>query len=233
KTTRDMITGGADWIKIYSSCSGTQPCAHEDAAPMFFPDEIEAVTEVAKKYEIPVAAHSHPTASGNMVLDYGVKSIEHGSHLSTEAMERMVRDHVYYIPTFSVMDMLEARVNNPSTDPARAKRMQKTLDKNPRQIMKAYEMGVPIATGTDAGVAPHGKNYREIERFVKIGISSADALKMTTVNTADLLDKSDTLGTIEKGKFADIIAVTGNPLENIKDIENITFVMKEGRVYKD
>jgi imidazolonepropionase-like amidohydrolase len=233
RTTRDMIIAGADWIKVYSSCSGTQPCAHKDAAPMFFDDEMEAITEVAKKYEIPVAAHSHPTASGLQVLEYGVKSIEHGTHLNTQAMERMIKDHVYYIPTFSVMDRLDRLVNDPKTDPARAKRMQGTLDNNPKQILKAYEMGVPIATGTDAGVAPHGKNYREIEKYVDIGIPNMDALKMTTVNTADLLQKSDQLGTIEKGKFADIIAINGNPLENIRDIENITFVMKEGRVYKD
>ncbi|MBT5185826.1 MAG: amidohydrolase family protein [Kordiimonadaceae bacterium] len=233
RTTRDMIIGGADWIKIYSSCSGTQPCAHKDGSPMFFDDEMEAITQVAKKYNIPVAAHSHPTASGIQVLNYGVKSIEHGTHLNTASMERMKKDHVYYIPTFSVMDRLDRLVNDPATDPARAKRMQGTLDNNPRQIMKAYEMGVPIAVGTDAGVAPHGKNYREVEKYVEIGILNNDALKMATVNTADLLGKSDMLGSIEKGKYADIIAVTGNPLVEITDIENIVFVMKEGRVYKD
>ncbi len=145
----------------------------------------------------------------------------------------MVKDHVYYIPTFSVMDRLDRLVNDPDVDPARKVRMRRSLDKNPSQIMKAYKMGVPIATGTDAGIAPHGKNYREVEKFVEIGIPNMEALKMATINGAELLEKSDELGTVEPGKSADIIAMSGNPLEEIGSIENISFVMKEGKIYKN
>lgn len=233
RTTRDMISANADWIKIYSSCSGGRLCSHEDGSPMFFEDEIEAITEVANKYDVKVAAHSHPRDSALQVLRYGVRSIEHGSFINEDAMETMIRDHVYYVPTVAVMDMLEEDIADPETDPLMVEHETRFLENNPLKIFEAYQKGVPIATGTDAGVVPHGKNYREVERFVELGIPNMDALKMTTVNAADLLEKSDELGTIEAGKIADIIAIDGNPLETIEDIRNVVFVMKDGIVFKE
>lgn len=233
KTTRDMIKDGADWIKIYSSCSGSRLCSNEDGSPMFFDDEIKAITDVAKKYGVKVAAHSHPRDSALQVLQYGVSSIEHGSFINDDAMETMIRDGVYYVPTVSVMDLLEEVLEKGENDPEMLAHDQSFLDNNPGKIFEAYKKGVKIATGTDAGVVPHGKNYREVERFVELGITNSDALKMTTVNGADLLDKSDQIGTIEVGKIADIIAINGNPLEKIEDIRNVTFVMKAGKVYKN
>lgn len=233
KTTRDMITGGVDWIKIYSSCSGGQLCLNKDGSPMIFDDEIKVITDVARKYNVKVAAHSHPTASAHHVLTYGISSIEHGSFIDEEAMDIMIRDGVYYVPTVAVMDMLEEVLEEGDRSPEMLAHDQSFYDNNPANIFKAYQRGVKIATGTDAGVVPHGKNYREMERFVELGMSNADALKAGTINSADLIDKSDDLGTIEVGKIADIIAVSGNPLEDIKDIENIVFVMKDGKVYKD
>lgn len=233
RTTRDMIRNGADWIKIYSSCSGSRLCSHPDGSPMFFADEIEAITETAAKYDVKVAAHSHPTASALQVLQYGVRSIEHGSFINAQAMEIMKRDHVYYVPTVAVMDMLEEGFEDEDQDPIMEAHNRVFYENNPPTIFEAYQNGVPIATGTDAGVVDHGKNYREVERFVELGIPNADALKMTTVNAADLLEKSDELGTIETGKIADIIAIDGNPLETIEDIRNVVFVMKDGKVFKD
>ncbi|MBT5185824.1 MAG: amidohydrolase family protein [Kordiimonadaceae bacterium] len=233
RTTRDMITGGADWIKIYSSCSGGQLCSNEDGSPMFFDDEINAIMEVAKKYDVKVAAHSHPRDSALQVLKYGVASIEHGSFINDDAMETMIRDGVYYVPTVSVMDLLEEVIEEGDRSEIMLAHDLSFLDNNPGKIFEAYKKGVKIATGTDAGVVPHGKNYREVERFVELGMTNADALKAGTINSADLIDMSDQLGTIEVGKIADIIAVTGNPLEEISDIENIVFVMKDGKVFKD
>ncbi|MCP5381871.1 MAG: amidohydrolase family protein [Kordiimonadaceae bacterium] len=232
KTTRDMISHGADWIKIYASCSGGLLCSNKDGPSVFFDDEIGAIMDVARKYKIKVAAHTHPRDSALQVLKYGVSSIEHGSYINDEAMEIMIREGVYYVPTVSVMDLLEDVVAKGENPPEMLAHDQAFLDNNPGNIFKAYKKGVKIATGTDAGVVPHGKNYREVERFVELGMTNADALKAGTINSAELIDMSDRLGTIEKGKIADIIAVIGNPLEQIKDIENVTFVMKEGRIYK-
>lgn len=233
KTTRDMIRDGADWIKIYSSCSGGQLCSNEDGSPMFFDDEIKAITDVANKYSVKVAAHSHPRDSALMVLEYGVASIEHGSFINDDAMETMIEDGVYYVPTVSVMDLLEEEIEKGDPEDEMVIHNKSFFDNNPGKIFEAYRKGVKIATGTDAGVVPHGKNYREVERFVELGIPNNEALKMTTINGADLLDLSDELGTVEKGKIADIIAIDGNPLKIIEDIEKIVFVMKEGKVYKD
>lgn len=233
KTTRDMITGGADWIKIYSSCSGSQLCSNKDGSPMFFDDEINAITQVAKKYNIKVAAHSHPRDSALQVLKYGISSIEHGSFINDEAMAMMIEKNVYYVPTVAVMDMLEDLLEKEDKNSVMMVHNQTFLDNNPENIFKAYKKGVLIATGTDAGIVPHGKNYREMERFVELGMTNGDALKAGTINSAALIDKTHELGTIEKGKIADIIALDGNPLNHITDIENIVFVMKEGRIYKD
>jgi imidazolonepropionase-like amidohydrolase len=233
KTTRDMITEGAKWIKIRSSCRGGQLCSNEEGAPIFFDDEIEAIMDVAKKYEIPVAVHSHPRDSALQVLKYGITSLEHGTFMNEEAMGIMIRDGIYYVPTVSNLEEIEAQIADPNTDPIYTAHRQKFLDRHPQTILKAYRMGVKIATGTDGDGRNIGRNYREIERFVGLGISNMDALIMTTINSAELLGFSDTLGTIEKGKIADIIGIEGNPLEEIKDIENVVFVMKEGKVYKD
>ena len=123
-----MIKAGADWIKIYSSCSGSQFCSHEDGSPMFFDDEIGAVTSVAAKYDIKVAAHSHPRDSALQVLKYGVASIEHGSFINEEAMDMMIRDGVYYVPTVSVMDLLEKEVVKEGADPEKVIHNQSFLD---------------------------------------------------------------------------------------------------------
>ena len=148
-------------------------------------------------------------------------------------METMIRDGVYYVPTVSVMDLLEEVLEEGDRSEIMLAHDQSFYDNNPGKIYEAYKKGVKIATGTYAGVVPHGKNYREVERFVELGMTNADALKAGTINSADLIDMSDELGTIEVGKIADIIAVTGNPLEEIYDIENIVFVMKDGKIYKD
>lgn len=233
KTTRDMIKDGAKWIKIRSSCRGGQLCANEDGAPIFFDEEIKTITEVAKKYGVPVATHSHTRDSSLQVLKYDIDSLEHGTFMNEAAMDMMIEKDVYFVPTMSNLDETEAVAINPETDPVYAEHNMKFVTTHPKTLMKAYHKGVKIATGTDGDGRNAGTNYREIEYFVKFGIPNADALKMATVNSAELLGFSETLGTIEKGKIADIIAISGNPLETIEDIENVTFVMKEGRIYKD
>lgn len=233
RTTRSLIARGADWIKIYSSCSGSKLCSNKDGAPMFFEDEIEAVTEVAKKYGVKVAAHSHPRDSALFVLKYGVSSIEHGSFMNDKALNAMKKQGVYYVPTVAVHDMLEKlKREGKVTGPVLAHN-DTFMETHPETIMAAYSKGVKIATGSDAGVVPHGKNYREIVRLVDLGISPSDALKMATVNGADLLDQSSDLGTVAAGKYADIIALSADPLQDIHNIEKVIFVMKNGRVYKD
>ncbi|MBT6329941.1 MAG: amidohydrolase family protein, partial [Kordiimonadaceae bacterium] len=218
KTTRDMITEGAKWIKIRSSCRGGQLCSNEDGAPIFFDDEFKTITDVARKYEIPVAVHSHPRDSALQALKFGITSLEHGTFMNEEAMDIMVRDGVYYVPTMSNLDETERAATNPDTDPIYAEHNMKFVTRHPETVIKAYEKGVKIATGTDGDGRNAGTNYREVEYFVRSGIPNNDALKMATVNSAELLGFSDTLGSVEAGKIADIIAMDGNPLETIEVI---------------
>ncbi len=232
RTTREMISRGADWIKIYSSCSGSKLCSNKDGAPMFFDDEIAAVTGVAKKFGVRVAAHSHPRDSALFVLKYGVSSIEHGSFMNDKALNRMKKQGVFFVPTVSVHDKLEELKRDGKAKGAVLAHNDQFLKLHPETVLRAYKKGVQIATGSDAGIVPHGRNYREIERFVGLGITPMDALKMATVNGALLLDRSDDLGTVESGKYADIIALSASPLAEIQNIEKVEFVMKAGRIYK-
>ena len=233
RTTRDMIIEGAKWIKIRSSCRMSKLCSNEEGAPIFFNDEFKAITDVAKKYNIPVAVHSHPRESALQALKFGVTSIEHGTFMNEEAMDIMIRDDVYYVPTVSNLEEIEQQVSSGDYSGAALEHRIKYIERHPGVIYQAYKKGVKIATGTDGDGRNIGKNYREIERFVALGIPHNDALKMATVNSAELLGFSNSLGSIENGKIADIIAIDGNPLKDIKDIENVVFVMKDGKIYKD
>ena len=233
KTTRDMIREGAKWIKIRSSCRGGQLCANEDGPPIFFDEEIETIIDVANKYNIPVATHSHTRDSSLQVLKYGIKSLEHGTFMNEAAMDIMIEKDVIYVPTMSNLDETEAAALNPETDPIFAEHNMKFVTRHPKTLLKAYEKGVKIATGTDGDGRNAGTNYREIEYFVRSGIPIAETLKMATINSAELLGFADTLGTIEAGKLADIIAFDGSPFDDLENIRKVDFVMKDGKVYKE
>lgn len=233
RTTRDMIRMGAEWIKIRSSCRGGQLCSNEDGAPIFFDEEIATIIDVAKKYNVPVATHSHTRDSSLQVLKYDIQSLEHGTFMNEEALDMMVEKGVYFVPTMSNLDEVGAQVEDPAADPVYTQHRQKFLDRHPQIVLKAYRKGVKIAAGTDGDGRNAGTNYREIKWLVSTGIPISDALKMATVNGAELLAKTNELGTIEPGKFADIIAMDENPLDEIKALENVSFVMKGGKIYKE
>ena len=232
RTTRDMIKEGAQWVKIRSSCRGGQLCAAEDGPPIFFDNEIKTIIDVAKQYNIPVATHSHTRDSSLQVLKYDIQSLEHGTFMNEEAMDMMIEKGVVYVPTMSNLDETSARANNPDTDPIYAAHSAKFVERHPETLLKAYRKGVKIATGTDGDGRNAGTNYREIEYFVRSGIPIEDTLKMATINSAELLGFGETLGTIEEGKLADIIAMEGSPIEDIENIRKVIFVMKDGKIYK-
>jgi len=208
-------------------------CANEDGPPIFFDDEIQTIIDVAKKYKIPVATHSHTRDSSLQVLKYDIRSLEHGTFMNEEAMDMMIEKDVIFVPTMSNLDETSARAHNPETDPIFAAHSMKFVERQPKTLLKAYEKGVKIATGTDGRGRNAGTNYREIEYFVRSGIPISETLKMATINSAELLGFADTLGTIEEGKLADIIAMDGSPLEKIENIRKVIFVMKDGKIYKE
>ena len=230
--TRIAIKRGADHIKI-TATGGVLSIADDGTAPQFTEEEIHAIVETARDHHRKVAAHAHGDEGMQRAIRAGVASIEHGTMMSEETMALMKQHKVYLVPTItagkSVAD--SARIPGyyvPSV-------VKKALEVGPviqHTFAKAYKAGVPIAFGTDAGVFRHGRNAKEFEYMVEAGMPPIEAIKAATYNAADLLGKLEVLGTLEPGKYADIIAVSKDPLQDIRALQQISFVMKAGQIYK-
>jgi len=230
KAVRRQVEMGADWIKIYATCSGSKPCGTEFAPGQILPDELDAIMEAAKTADIPVAAHAHGTAGINDALRAGVRSIEHGSYNDKESRALFKKNSAFYVPTLAVHDRILAEIGTAS--PEMKPVMQAFLDTHEARVAAAHEAGVKIAAGSDAGITPHGKNARELYWYVQAGMSEAEALQSATLVDAALLGKEKDLGSIEAGKFADIIALAKNPLDDIEALADVGFVMAGGKVVK-
>ena len=226
KAVRYQIKHGAEVIKILATAGvmtfeagvGTQHLSEE---------EIRAVVEEAKRRGLKVAAHAHGTEGIIAAVRAGVDSIEHGSQLTDEAIALMKERGTYLVPTIYLTTLL-GKITVHAHLQAKAEKIVPLVQESLRNAIKA---GVKIAFGTDAGVFPHGRNAREFAVLVEHGLSSLGAIRAATVNAADLLGVDDR-GVLEPGKLADIIAVSGNPLEDIRTLEDVKFVMKGGVVYK-
>ena len=192
-------------------------------------DEFSGIVETAHSLDLKVTAHAHATSGINAALGAGVDSIEHGSFLDEESIRLFKQSGAYLVPTLDVQDMIAERMDSA---PAQVRsRLELYQDEHPANVAKAWKAGVKLALGSDAGVVPHGKNAREVEWFVKIGVSEAEAIKIATINSADHLGMAEQIGKLEAGMSADIIAVAGNPLQDITALQKVVFVMKEGSVF--
>lgn len=231
RETRAQIDMGADLIKIQATCSGSKPCGHKDAPPVFLTDEVKAIVEVAHSRELTVAAHAHGTDGINLAASLGVSSIDHGSYNDKESRSIMRQGNVYLVPTLSVQDRIKEDIKEATGSMLDV--MQGFLDNHGPRMLASHKAGVKIAAGSDAGVAPHGNNARELELYVEHGLGAEEAIVAATVNAADLIGKADEVGTIEVGKIADVIAVDGNPLDDISVLMNVAVVIKDGRVVKN
>ena len=231
RATREQIDMGADVIKVYATCSGSKPCGYEGAPSVFLEDELIAVVATAATRELKVAAHAHGTTGVNLAAQSGVASIEHGSYNDAESRKIMRRNGVFLVPTLAVQDNIRKDIENASGPMLEV--MQGFLDNHGPRMFAAYEAGVQIAAGSDAGVTPHGKNARELELYVDYGLTPAEAVTAATVTAAQLISMDDELGTVEVGKIADLIAVKVNPLTDIKALQNVSVVIKDGRIVKN
>ncbi len=232
KAVRQRYKNGADVIKI-TATGGVLSVAKSGHNPQFTLEEIKAITSTAKNYGFTVAAHAHGDEGMRLAVLGGVNTIEHGSFMSEETMELMKQHKCYLIPTISAGKQVAEKAKQPGFFPEVVAR--KALEIGPihqETMAKAYKKGVPMGFGTDAGVFPHGKNAIEFGYLLEAGIPIKESLKAATITNAELLDMGDSLGQLKMGFLADIVAVNEDPTKNVKTLETVVFVMKDGVVYK-
>lgn len=232
QAVRQRYKDGSDIIKI-TATGGVLSITKNGLNPQFTEEEIRAVVSTAKDYGLTVAAHAHGAEGIKRAVRAGVDSIEHGTFMDDEAMALMKQKGTWYVPTISAGRWVDERskIDGFFPDIVRPKaaligpQIQTTFG-------KAYQAGVRIMFGTDTGVSAHGDNAREFAYMVEAGMPALAAIKSATIVPAKFLGVDDRLGTIETGKLADLVAVPGDPLADITVMQRVSFVMKDGVVYK-
>ncbi len=226
---RQNIKYGADVIKICAT-GGVLSKGDNLQASQYTLEEMQAIAADAHRLGLKVAAHAHGAQGIAWAAEAGIDSIEHGSFIDDAGIAEMKKHGTYLVPTLYLEDWI---IENGHLPIYYQQKMKDAIAVAKPNIRKAYQAGVKIALGTDAAVYPHGLNGHELEVYVRdLGMTPLAALQSATLNTADLMGWSAKAGSLDAGKWADIIAVDGNPLENIKLVQDVKFVMKAGVVYK-
>lgn len=232
KAVRQRYKNGADCIKI-TATGGVLSVAASGLNPQFMDDELIAIIETAKDYGFHTAAHAHGTEGMKRAVLAGITSIEHGTYMTEEVADLMIERGTYYVPTISAGKFVagKARIAGfyPKVVAIKAAEIGPLIQNT---FAMAYKRGVKIAFGTDTGVSLHGDNADEFIFMVEAGMKPIEAILSATVTSAELLNIIGKLGTLETGKLADIIAVEGNPIEDIRKMKEVSFVMKDGEIYK-
>jgi imidazolonepropionase-like amidohydrolase len=232
KAVRQRYKDGADWIKI-TATGGVLSVAKSGQNPQFTDEELRAIVDTAADYGMKVAAHAHGTEGMKRAVIAGVASIEHGTYMDDEVMRLMKENSTWYVPTILAGNWVAEQAKIDGFFPELVRPKAEAIGPVIRATFtKAYEAGVPIVFGTDSGVSAHGDNAREFALMVEGGMSPMEAIRSATSVAADFLGITGTHGRLEMGKQADIVAVPGNPLDDIRLMEQVNFVMKGGRVFK-
>ena len=233
RATRDAIKFGADWIKI-TSTGGVMTDRKTGTGQQMEMDELNEVVRAAGRMGRKVASHAHEEEGIVAALKAGVASIEHGTYTGPKAIKEFKKTGAYLVPTLLAGDTVKrmAEMGGPLTE-AQAEKAILVGAAMMNNFGKAYKAGVKVAYGTDSGISPHRTNAEEAVLMVQAGLTPMEVIETATINAADLIDMSDDIGTIEAGKYADIIAVDGSPLDNIEELLDVDFVMKGGKVFKD
>ncbi|WP_405240067.1 metal-dependent hydrolase family protein [Lentisalinibacter orientalis] len=232
RATRDAIKYGADLIKI-TSTGGVLTDRATGTGQQMETDELREVVRAANRMGRKVASHAHAAEGIIAALEAGVDSIEHGTYVNDEAIALFRETGAYLVPTLlagaTVKQMAEESDFMRPAIREKAIRVGREMQNN---FARAHRAGVKVAFGTDSGVSRHGDNAQEAVLMVEAGMSEEDVIVAATVNAADLIDMTDDLGTLETGKYADVIAVDGSPLDDIAELLDVDFVMKGGKVFK-
>jgi imidazolonepropionase-like amidohydrolase len=224
---------GADMIKVCASGGVLSPTDDVDT-PQLTQEELNAIVDEAHALRKKTAAHAHGAEAAKRAIRAGIDSIEHGSFMDDEALDMMKAHGTYYVPTLMAIQGLQEQFDRGVyMRPAIALKAHAAIGSLHTTFQRALAIGVKIGLGTDAAVYPHGRNAEEFHQMVDLGMKPVDALKAGTSADADLLGIADKVGTLEAGKLADVVAVPGDPLQNIRQTEHVLFVMKEGVVYRN
>ncbi|UOQ76292.1 amidohydrolase family protein [Hymenobacter sp. 5516J-16] len=233
QAVREQYKRGADLIKI-ASTGGVLSVAKDGSAPQFTEEEIRAVVQTARDLGLNVACHAHGAEGMKRAIRAGVTSIEHGTLMDDETIQLMKKYGTWYVPTITAgKSVADSAAKNPNYYPPLV--TPKALAIGPKlqgTFGRAYKAGVKIAFGTDASVFRHGVNAFEFRYMVEAGMPPLQALRAATVNAAELLGQTPALGTLEPGKLADVVAVEGDPVQDINAMQRVRFVMKQGVVYR-
>ncbi|WP_411766673.1 amidohydrolase family protein [Winogradskyella sp. A3E31] len=233
KAVRQRYKNGADLIKI-TATGGVLSVAKNGQNAQFTQEEVNEIVNTAKEYGMVVAAHAHGKEGMMRAVRAGVQTIEHGSFMDKEVAELMKQKNAYLVPTLSAGRFVEEKAKIPNYyPPVILPKIASTMEVLDETFKMVVEEGVPIAFGTDAGVFPHGENAKEFVYMVEAGWSPMFSIQSATITNAKLLDMEHQLGQIKAGFIADIIAVDDDPTKNISTMENVSFVMKDGKIFKN
>ena len=232
KAVRQRYKDGADLIKL-TATGGVLSLAASGQNPQFTDEELKAIVETARDYNMAIAVHAHGAEGMKRAVLAGVDSIEHGTYMTDEIMQLMKDRGTFWVPTNMAGEWVAMKSQEPGYFPEVVRPKAAAIGPAIKQTFaRAYKAGVKIAFGTDSGVSPHGENAHEFELMVEGGMPPMEAIQAATRTASQLLRVEDRLGTLEAGKLADVIAVKGNPLDDIKVMKDVVFVMKEGEVFR-
>ncbi|MEP7341596.1 MAG: amidohydrolase family protein [Acidobacteriota bacterium] len=229
--TREVIKYGANVIK-FCSTGGVLSLGDDPKAAEFTLDEMKAIVAEAHRLGRKVAAHAHGGDGLKHAVLAGVDSIEHGTYIDDEAVKMMKERGTYLVPTLYLADWFLENYQRFGLPPAIIAKAQTVMPEMKKNIGRAFQLGVPVAFGTDSAVYPHGLNAREFAVYVRMGMTPIQAIQTATVHASKLLGWEDRIGAIEAGKFADLIAVEGDPTKDVTELERVKWVMKGGVVFK-
>jgi imidazolonepropionase-like amidohydrolase len=232
KQVRENIKYGADLIKVMAT-GGVVSEGDNPALAQYNPEELKAIVETAHALGRKVAAHAHAAVGIRNAVLAGADSIEHGSYITDQEIQLMKEHGTYLVPTVYLEDWILQNLQTLGWTPNSMEKARTVIPIANKNVSHAFKSSVKVALGTDAGVYPHGLNGHEFHKMVEMGLTPLQAIQAGTVNAADLLGWSDKVGTIETGKWADIVAVDGDPLQDITTLEHVKFVMKGGTVIKN
>jgi imidazolonepropionase-like amidohydrolase len=233
KAVRQRYKDGADFIKI-TATGGVLSVAKDGSGPQFTQEEVNAIVEAAKDYGFHTAAHAHGSEGMKRAVLAGITTIEHGTLMTDEVMELMKQKGTYHVPTIIAGRSAAEYAKIPGYyHPLVVPKAIEIGSKIQENFGKAYKKGVKMAFGTDAGVFPHGENAKEFGYMVEGGMPAIEALLCAMQTNANILGMGDKIGSIEKDKLADIVAVDGDPTKDIKLMMTVKFVMKDGVIYKN